>query len=247
MKKSYLQKLINHLIGKAVVQYEMIKDGDRVLVAVSGGKDSLTLLWFLRERLKWVPINYKIIALHIDMGFGTRSGERMEEFFRENGFDYKVIKTDIGPRSYKEKENPCFLCSRRRRKLIFETAQELGCPKIAFGHHKDDVIETLFLNILYSGSISTMLPVQDFFEGRFKIIRPLYMVDEELINKFFQSMKWPHIDIGCPLSDSSKRRKIKELLNQLYRQNKKIKGNIFHAIHNVKLEYLPEIRQGQVH
>jgi len=91
MKTSYIQKFINHLIGKAIVQYKMINDGDRILVAVSGGKDSLTLLWFLRERLKWIPIDYEIIAIHVDMGFSIRSGDKMEAFFKSNNFNYKII------------------------------------------------------------------------------------------------------------------------------------------------------------
>ena len=239
MKTSYIQKFINHLIGKAIVQYKMINDGDRILVAVSGGKDSLTLLWFLRERLKWIPIDYEIIAIHVDMGFSIRSGDKMEAFFKSNNFNYKIIKTDIWPK-IQNKQNPCFLCSRMRRKIIFEVAKELDCPKIAFAHHKDDVIETLFLNILYSASISTMLPVQEFFGGRFKIIRPLYMVDESLTRNFVQFIKWAPIETGCPAADSSKRKEIKRLLQDLYKSNKKIKGNIFHALHNIKLEYMPK-------
>ncbi len=241
MKKSYVYKYINHLIGKAILRYRMIDDGDRILVAVSGGKDSLTLLWFLRERLKWIPLKYELVALHIDLGFGLNTAGSMERFFRENGFEYKIIRTNIGPMAHSEKnrENPCFLCSRMRRKLIFETARELDCKKIAFGHHKDDVIETLFINILYGASISTMLPVQGFFKGMFSVIRPLYMVDEGLISRFFEYMKWPRMDMGCPSSGSSRRRVVKGILEKLYRCNHKIKGNIFHAMHNIRIEYLP--------
>jgi len=243
MKKGYLYKYINHLIGKAIIRYRMIENGDRILVAVSGGKDSLTLLWFLRERLKWIPLKYELVALHIDLGFGVSTANIMDNFFRENNFEHRIIKTDIGPTAHSEKnrENPCFLCSRMRRKLIFEMAKELNCKKIAFGHHRDDVIETLFINILYGASISTMLPVQEFFKGMFRVIRPLYMVDEEFIDKFSEHMKWPKIDTGCLTAGSSKRETIKEILNQLYRSNQKIKGNIFHAMHNVKPEYLPRL------
>lgn len=244
MTGRYLYKYINHLIGKAIVKYKMIEDGDRILVAVSGGKDSLTLLWFLKERLKWIPLEYKLFAVHIDMGFNVSTADIMEKFFRKNGLEYRIIRTKIGQMAHSKenKENPCFLCSRMRRKLIFETANEMNCKKIAFGHHKDDVIETLFINILYGANISTMLPVQQFFNGMFRLIRPLYMVDKELIIRFSKYMEWPHIDMGCPTANSSKRNTVKEILKTLYKDNHKVKGNIFHALHNVRPEYLPVLK-----
>ncbi len=236
-----LFKQINYLIAKAIHTYDMIKEGDKILVAVSGGKDSLTLLWFLKERLKWIPINYELLALHIDLGFKDESNDKLISFFEENEIRYKIVKTDIGPKAHSEinKKNPCFFCSRQRRKLIFEIADELGYSKIAYGHHKDDVIETLFLNIFYGANISTMLPVQEFFDNRFKIIRPLYLVDEILIEKFFKSKGWTEKESGCPTSFSSKRKDIKDLLQGIYKTDKRIKENIFHAIHNLRPEYLP--------
>jgi tRNA 2-thiocytidine biosynthesis protein TtcA len=107
------------------------------------------------------------------------------------------------------------------------------------GHHKDDLIETFFLNLFYGASLSTMLPVQDFFEGRVTLIRPFYLVEERLIARYAQSINLPEIDLGCPSAGSSKREEIKTMLSSFYRSNKKIKGNIFHALHNVRREYLP--------
>lgn len=164
----------------------------------------------------------------------------MEAFFSEHGFEYRIIRSDIGPRAHgpENRENPCFLCSRLRRKLLFELAAEIGCNRIAFGHHKDDLIETFFLNVFYGASISTMLPVQELFKGSLTVIRPLYLVDEGLLRRFAQSMGWPETDLGCPTAGSSKREEIKEMLNRFYRTNRKIKGNIFHALKNVNPEYL---------
>jgi len=219
----------------------MIRDGDHILVSVSGGKDSLTLLWLLRERLAKVPINFRLTAVHVDPGFGADSGGRLETFFRRHGFDYRIIRTDIGPRAHgpENRENPCFLCARLRRKILFETAAELGCGRIAMGHHKDDVIETFFLNLLYGGSLSTMLHVQPFFGGKIVVIRSLYEVDESLITRFARTMGWESVDLGCPSAGSSRRARIKEMLTGLYRSNRKVKGNIFHALHNVRPGYLP--------
>lgn len=236
----YTTKEMKRLMGKAIHTKQMILDGDHILVSVSGGKDSFSLLWLLRDRIKRIPIEYHITAVHVDPGFGSHSGHQIRSFFSHHGFDYKIIESDFGPKAHsaENRENPCFLCSRLRRKAIFEFAHELGCNKIAFGHHKDDLIETFFLNIFYGASVSTMLPVQKFFGGKLIVIRPLYMTDEGTIQKYANSMGWPKIDLGCPTSGYSKREDVKRMLKHFYRSNKKIKGNIFHALHNVKPEYL---------
>lgn len=238
---AYADKEIRRLLGKAIHEQDMIRDGDHVLVAVSGGKDSMTLLWLLRERLRRVPIDYRITAVHVDPGFGADSADRMGDFFESRGFAHRLIRTDIGPRAHspENRENPCFLCSRLRRKLLFETAAELGCTRVALGHHKDDLIETFFLNIFYGASVSTMLPVQELFGGKLTLIRPLYLTDERLVARFAGNAGFPEIGLGCPTAGSSKRREIKEMLRRFYRSNRKIKGNVFHALRNVRPEYLP--------
>ena len=236
----FVVKEIRRLSGKAIHIRRMIEDGDHVLVAVSGGKDSLSLLWLLRERLKRIPIQYGITAIHVDPGFGADSADQMEAFFISNHFDYITIKSDIGPKAHgpENRENPCFLCSRLRRKLFFEKAAKLGCNRIAFGHHKDDIIETFFLSMFYGASISTMAPVQTFFKGKLTVIRPLFMVDEDLIRRYARHMAWPEIGLGCPTAGSSKREEVKNMLRGFYQSNRKIKGNIFHALQNVRPEYL---------
>jgi tRNA 2-thiocytidine biosynthesis protein TtcA len=238
---NYVTKEVKRLAGRAITRRRMIEDGDHVMVAVSGGKDSLSLLWFLRERTKWIPIDYKLTAVHVDPGFGTQSGDRLASFLSERGFEHRIVRSDIGPRAHsrENKENPCFLCSRLRRKALFELAAEMDCNKIAFGHHKDDLIETFFLNVFYGASVSTMLPVQEFFEGRVVVIRPFFMLDEDIIDRYARFMGWPRIELGCPTAGSSKRQAVKQMLKQFYRTNRKIKGNIFHAMQNVRAEYLP--------
>ena len=236
----FVAKEIKGLTGKAIHHQKMIRDGDHVLVAVSGGKDSLVLLQVLRERLKRIPITYDITAVHVDPGFGGNSAREMAAFFSSRGFDHRIIESDIGPRAHgpENRENPCFLCSRMRRKLLFELADTLQCNRIALGHHKDDIIETLFLNIFYGGSISTMLPVQELFGGKLTVIRPLYLLDEDLIRRYAEAMGFPKIQLGCPSAGATKREEIKGMLNGFYRKSRKIKGNIFHALQNVNAEYL---------
>jgi tRNA 2-thiocytidine biosynthesis protein TtcA len=231
---------MRRLMGKAIHSRGMIGEGDHIMVAVSGGRDSLALVWLLRERLKRVPISYRLTAVHVDPGFGADSAGAMEEFFRDHGFESRVIRSDFGPLAHspENRENPCFLCSRLRRKTLFSLADEMGCNKIALGHHKDDIIETFFINVFYGASISTMMPVQEFFEGRLYVIRPFFMIDSDLIRRYAKWMGWPGIDLGCPTAGSSKREEIKNMLDHLYRSNRKIKGNIFHALQNAKPEYL---------
>jgi len=237
---SFVAKEIKRLVGKAIHIHQMIKDGDHVMVAVSGGKDSLTLLWLLRDRLKRIPVEYKITVAHVDPGFGGNSASKLEHFFLNHNFEYRIFKTDIGPKAHgpENRENPCFLCSRLRRKMLFDLAAEIGCNRIAFGHHKDDLIETFFLNVFYGASISTMLPLQEFFGGKLIVIRPLYLVDEDLIGRCSQLIDFPRINLNCPTAGFSKRDVIKNMLNNFYMSNKKIKGNIFHALQNVNPEYL---------
>jgi tRNA 2-thiocytidine biosynthesis protein TtcA len=227
-------------MGKALHRYEMISDGDRILVAVSGGADSLTLLWMLNERLKRVPINYKLFAAYIDPGYEGSFGESLEWYCNKLGFSIRVAYTDNGllAHSPENRENPCFLCSRLRRKRLFEIADEIGCNKLALGHNKDDIIETLFMNICYAGEISTMVPSQTFFQEKFTVIRPLAFADEQLIRKFAKDQRFPEFINACPSANTSKRKEIKTLLKQLYRANKKVKGNIFRAMSHVNMDYL---------
>ena len=140
--------------------------------------------------------------------------------------------------SPQNRENPCFLCSKLRRKRLFDISAELGCNKLALGHNKDDIIETLFLNICYAGEISTMVPSQSFFNGRLRVIRPLAFVDEETIRRFAAENEFPEFINPCPTAKISKRQEIKTFLNSLYRSNRKIKGNIFRSMSHVKSEYL---------
>lgn len=233
-------KALNRAVGKALHRYEMLADGDRVLIGVSGGMDSLTLMWILHERQARVPIRYEIFPAYVDPGFDGGFNGELADFCASLGLTLRVELTDYGLRGHSQenRENPCFLCSRLRRKRLFEIADELGCNKLALGHNKDDIIETLFLNICYAGEISTMQPLQPFFGGRFEVIRPLAYADEELIRRFARRQAFPVFENTCPSAKASKRQEIKGLLNHLYRSNRKIKGNIFRAMHHVKPEYL---------
>ncbi|MBN1828293.1 MAG: tRNA 2-thiocytidine(32) synthetase TtcA [Deltaproteobacteria bacterium] len=237
-------KLYHHLkkwLERAALEYAMIQPGDKLLVGVSGGSDSLALLDLLNTKMIFLP-PFSIVAVHLDLGFDA-SGEDMrtlENFFREQNCDYVVETTDIGPYAHDErnKKNPCFLCSMKRKKRLVEIAEERGCNKIALGHHKDDVVETLLLNLLYAREISTMHPNQSIFSGRFHIIRPFVHIREELLKKYARERDFPVAENRCPTSLTSKRRHIKNLLDTLEVDNKDVRENIFRAMARVKLDYL---------
>ena len=233
-------KALNRNVGKALHSYNMIEDGDRIAVGLSGGKDSWALLYVLSERIRRIPINYSLAGIHIDPGFDTATSTAIEAYALTLGIDVQVEKTDIGIVAHSEdnRENPCFLCARRRRQRLFEVADQMGCNKLALGHHKDDLIETLFINMFYAGELSTMVPRQTFFKGKFTIIRPLAYTDEKSIEGFARHMNWPVCENPCPSAGRSKRGEVKKMLSSLYHGNKKIRGNIFRAMHHVREDYL---------
>jgi tRNA 2-thiocytidine biosynthesis protein TtcA len=218
----------------------MMDDGDRILVGVSGGKDSMALLWSLAERQRRSPVRYELFPVYVDPGFEGGFAEALRAQCRDMGLDLRVAHTDFGriAHSAENRENPCFLCARLRRKRLFEIAHELDCRKVALGHNKDDIIETFFMNICFAGEVSTMIPAQSFFNGLITVIRPLAFVEEDLIRRFVRQQGLAVFHNPCPSANRTKRQEIKELLRQLYRSNPKVKGNVFRAMRHVRLDYL---------
>ena len=229
-------------MGKAINDYEMIAQGDRVLVAVSGGKDSLTLLTLLQERKKWIPIDYEIIAVHIKTDFHCGNCihvETLREFFEKREYHYhfdyvQILNNADGTKN----EMSCFWCSWNRRKSLFALAEKFRCNKLAFGHHKDDIIQTTLLNLFFQAQISTMLPKLSMFDGKLEIIRPLAHIDEQDIINFAQEQKFPSQLCACPFGQNSQRRHIKKLIAELEQVCPTIRNNIFNSTRNIREEYL---------
>lgn len=227
-------------MGKALNQYGMIQHGDRIIVGISGGKDSWALLWLLNDLQRRAPVDYELFPVFVDPGFEGGPAVAIVEHGRAMGFDIRVEKTNHGlvAHSNHNRENPCFLCSRLRRKRLFDIAKESGCSKLALAHNKDDILETLFLNMCYAGEMSTMVPLQLFFDGRLSLIRPLAYVEEDALRCFAAEMRLPVQENPCPSAGNSKRAAVKAFLQQLYAYDKNIKGNIFSAMRHVKPAYL---------
>ena len=227
-------------MGKAIHDWDMIRENDRILVGLSGGLDSQALMNRLYAFKKKAPIQYDLFPVHIDPGFDGSSSDALVAYVKNRYGSLHVEYTDYGQVAHSERntENPCFLCSRLRRKKLFELAKENNCKKIALGHNKDDIIETLFINIFYAGKIGTMKPRQSFFKGALDIIRPLSYVDKNDISAFCRQFRLPEFKNTCPSAGRTKRKEIKEMLEAMYQHNKHIKGNVFRAMKNVVPDYL---------
>ncbi|MCM8799233.1 MAG: tRNA 2-thiocytidine(32) synthetase TtcA [Candidatus Omnitrophica bacterium] len=224
-------------VGKAIYDYNMIENNDRICVAVSGGKDSLSLLKLLDERKRFVPIKYELLALHIDMGYSCIQPKILEEYFKKNNYNYHIERIDI-LRETKIEDLSCFWCSWNRRKAIFKTAEKFGCNKVALGHHFDDIIQTILLNLFFHGEISSMSPKQELFEGKLTIIRPLCYIEERLLEAFSKRCNFPSPKCICPNSLDSKRTLIENIIRELAKVDPKIKKNIFMSVKRIKKDYL---------
>ncbi|MCB2187123.1 MAG: tRNA 2-thiocytidine biosynthesis TtcA family protein [Deltaproteobacteria bacterium] len=239
---AYLESQIKSLVGQAVHGWRQIKNGDRVAVGLSGGKDSLTMLKMLAERRARVPIDYHLEALHIEMGYGAVDLAALAEFCRGLGVNFHVFHSDFGPRAHSpenRKNSPCFFCTLHRRKELFILADQLSCNKLALAHHQDDIHETLLMNLFYAGNLATMLPVQPLFHGRLTIIRPLSLVTADQCRRFAARQGLPVQPPCCPSAGHTKRAEVGALLESLYRGNKKVRPNLWHALTHAGLASLP--------
>lgn len=226
-----LQRMLSYM-RRAVDDYEMIEEGDVIAVGVSGGKDSLTLLEGLSELRRFYPKKYKIIALTIDMGFEGMDFGEIAEFCSRRGIEYKIVRTDIYKIIFdiRKEENPCSLCARMRRGAIHDAAKELGCNKIAFGHHYDDVVETFMLNLFYEGRIGCFSPVTYLSRKDITLIRPMIYMPEKAVREFSKKVTLPVVESTCPADKASERANMKEMLAELEKSNKGLKNRIFGAI-----------------
>lgn len=231
-------------MGKAIHDWDMIQENERILVGISGGKDSQALLDLLFSLKKRAPVQFDMLPVYIDAGFEGSFGQDLEAYVTAAYGPMKIEYTNYGVRAHSEQntENPCFLCARLRRKRLFQMARENNCQKIALGHNKDDIIETLFINMFYAGRIGTMKPRQSFFDGALDIIRPLSYVEKKDIARFGQQRDLPEFVNNCPSADKTKRSEIRAMLETVYKHNKHIKGNIFRSMSNVAPEYLLNIK-----
>lgn len=240
-------KLRNQLIsatGKAIGDYNMIEDGDTVLVCMSGGKDSHAMLMILLALQERAPINFKLIAMNLDQKQPGFPADILPAYFEKLGVEFRIVEADtysIVKEKIPEGKTTCSLCSRLRRGIIYTTAQQLGANKIALGHHRDDIVQTLFLNMFYGAKMKAMPPKLATNRGEFMVIRPLAYCAEKDIASYARGMQFPIIPCDlCGSQENLQRQKIKDMLNNWEREQPGRINNIFRAIGNVEPSHLAD-------
>ncbi len=232
-----LQKLLSYT-RQAVDEYEMIQDGDKIAVGISGGKDSLTLLYALVNLQKFYPKHFNLVAITVDLGYEGFDLSDIQKLCNELQVEYHIVSTKISEmvNSDRSEGSPCSLCARLRKGALNDAAKELGCNKVAYGHHMDDVIETMMLALLYEGRFCSFWPVTFLEKSELTVIRPMIYIPETDVKGFENKMKLPITKNPCPIDGSTKREYIKNLIKQINIENPGVKKRLFHAIKDGNLE-----------
>ena len=236
-------KRLLSFVRRAVDDYNMIEEGDRIAVGVSGGKDSLALLEVLTEMRRFYPKKYEITAVTVDMGFEGADYSEIEEFCRRINVKYKIVKTEIAKIIFdvRKESNPCSLCAKMRRGSLHAAAQELNCNKVALGHHYDDAIETFMMNLFFEGRIGCFSPITYLSNRKITLIRPMIYAQEKDVLYFTRRRTLPIMTSLCPEDHATERENMKKLLSELERGNKGLKHRIFTAMCNGEIDGFKKI------
>jgi tRNA 2-thiocytidine biosynthesis protein TtcA len=237
-----LEKRLLRAAADAIADFRLVEEGDRILVAVSGGKDSWTLLHLLMRLRERAPVDFDLVAVNLDQGQPGFPAHVVEDHLRSVGVPYRMIVRDtysVVRRLVPEGKTTCPVCSRLRRAILYDAAVELGCTKIALGHHRDDLVETLLLSALYSGALKSMPAKLRARDGRNVVIRPLCYAAEEDIAAFAEAMRFPIVPCDlCGSQPNLRRKRVKGLLAELAREHPAVKGNLLHALGKVVPSHL---------
>lgn len=228
-----LQKLLS-LTRKAVDEFQLIEPGDKIAVGVSGGKDSLAMLYALHGLMRFYPNPFTLEAITVDLGHPDFHPEKIRELCESLGIRFTLVKTEIAPIIFQERKesNPCSLCAKMRKGALNTAAKELGCNKIAYAHHKDDVVETMLLSLIYEGRFHTFSPKTYLDRMDLTVIRPMLFVDEADVIGFKNKYNLPVEKSPCPVDGYTKRQYAKELLHEISVENPGTKERMFTAIRN---------------
>lgn len=232
-----IQRILGQ-VRRAVQDYNMIEDGDRIAVGVSGGKDSMTLLTALRQLQNFYPKKFELEAISLTMGIGNADFTPVAEYCRKIDVNYTIKETLIGKIIFevRNEKNPCSMCANLRRGALHNEAKILGCNKVALGHHRDDAVETLLLSTFYEGRIHTFSPVTYLDRKDLYLIRPLIYTEEKQIKSVVKSENLPIVKSPCHVDGKTKRQFIKDLILELQKDNREIKSNLFGAIKRAEID-----------
>ncbi len=226
-----LQQVLS-VVRKAVDDYHMIEEGDKIAIGISGGKDSLTLLYALNALKRFYPKKFDIIAITIDLGFENLNLDKITALCEELQVEYIIAKTDIAKIVFEDRKekNPCSLCAKMRKGALNKAIKSAGCNKIAYAHHKDDVVETMLMSLIFEGRFHTFSPVTYLDRMDLTVIRPLLYMDETDVIRFIHNYKVPVVKSPCPADGHTKREYVKQLLHKLDFENPDVKERMFTAI-----------------
>ncbi len=230
-------------VRRAVDDYSMIEEGDRIAVGVSGGKDSLTLLCALAGLRRFYPKKFELIAMTVDMGFEGTDFSSIAALCEQLEVEYHIIPTQIARIIFEERQesNPCSLCAKMRRGVIHSSAKELGCNKVALGHHFDDVVETFMLNLYFEGRIGCFCPVTYLSRTDITLIRPMIYLPEKDVRYYAKKEGLPIVESTCPADGNTQREEIKKMLSELDRQHRGLRYRIFGAIQRAGVDGFKEV------
>ena len=240
--QAILEKRLAHEMGRCIADFELIEDGDRVMVAISGGKDSYTLLHLLERARRRAPVSFEIIAVHLDQGQPGYDGTALRAWLCEQGYEHQIIQEDTYQTVIEripEGQTYCSMCSRLRRGILYNVAQSLGCTKIALGHHRDDAIETLMLNMMFNGSLSAMPAKLMSKDGRNTVIRPLLYSSERDIAAYSAQLDFPIVPCNlCGSQENLWRQQVKQMLDDVEKRAPKVRQSMLAALKNVHTTHL---------
>lgn len=238
------QRLIRH-VQRASKQFGLFEPNDRLMVCLSGGKDSWVMLHLLRLMQKILPFDLDLVAVNLDQGHPGFPGHMIEDYLVAHGYEYRMLARDthsVVVEKIPEGKTFCSLCSRLRRGILYDAAVELGCTKIALGHHRDDILQTTLLNLFFGGKLATMPPKVWSDDGRNIVIRPLALAAEEDIALYAKINEFPIIPCDlCGSQENLQRQQMKRMLNEMAEANPRIKGNMMAALGNVQATHLLDL------
>lgn len=236
-----LQQLLSYT-RKAVDDYQMIEEGDHIAVGISGGKDSLTLLYALNGLKRFYPKKFELSAITVDLGYEKFDTSELARLCEELEVPYRVVKTDISHILFEERKetNPCSLCAKMRKGALNDAVKEMGCNKVAYAHHKDDIIETMLLSLIFEGRFHSFSPKTYLDRMELTVIRPMMYVDEADVIGFQHKYNLPVAKSRCPIDGLTKREYAKDLVKQLNREHPGAKNRMFTAILNGNIQGWPE-------
>ena len=237
-----LQRLLS-LVRQAIDQYHMIEEGDHIAIGISGGKDSLTLLWGLAYLQRFYPKQFSLSAITVDMGIDTMDLEPIKALCQEFQVSYEIVPTEIGKILFdiRKETNPCSLCAKLRKGALNQKALEMGCNKIAYAHHKDDLIETAMMSLLYEGRFYAFSPVTHLDRTDLTVIRPLMFVSEADVKGFRNKYQLPVCKNPCPMDGHTRREYVKTPIHTLNMENPGVKDRLFRAVIEGHIDGWPDI------